>query len=137
VGAQGFASAGVTLPLFDRNQGNVAAAEADLERARNEVTRAQLAARQTLEPVAQNYRLHLAEATRYRNDLLPRAEKAYQLYLGKYRQMALPYPQVIVSQRTLFQLHLTYMEILRGVWQEAVALRNFGLTGALDAAMRP
>jgi outer membrane protein, heavy metal efflux system len=37
VGLQGFATAGVRIPIFDRNQGSVAAAKADAERAKREV----------------------------------------------------------------------------------------------------
>ena len=41
--------------------------------------------------------------------MIPRAQRAYQLYLEKYRSMASAYPQVIVSQRTLFQLRVAYV----------------------------
>src|SRR5205807_9815945 len=39
VGLQGFAEVGVRLPIFARNQGNIAAAQADEERAKREVER--------------------------------------------------------------------------------------------------
>jgi len=58
--------------------------------------------------------------------------RAYQLYLAKYRQMAAAYPQVIVSQRTLFQIEVNYIQTLESLWTNASALRNFTLSGALS-----
>jgi outer membrane protein, heavy metal efflux system len=131
-GAQSFASAGIELPLWNRNQGNTRAAEAELEQARQEVTRTQLSLRQQAEVLAQNYLSAKLEAERYRTDLLPRARQAYQLYLEKYQSMAQAYPQVIVSQRTLFELEVHYIDSLDRSWQNAIALENFTLQGGLE-----
>ena len=47
--------------------------------------------------------------------------------------MASAYPQVIISQRTLFQLRLGYIQTLENLWKSAIALQNFTLSGGLDA----
>lgn len=135
VGLQSFVTAGVTLPLFNRNQGNVRAAEAGRERAQAEVTRVQLSIHQSAQPLLQAYLSELAQANRYKNEMIPRATRAYQLYLAKYRQMGAAYPQVIVSQRTLFQLQAGYVTVLQNVWSNAIALQNYTLSGGLNAAM--
>lgn len=135
VGAQGFVTASVTLPIFNRNQGNVDAAKAGVERARAEFERVQLSLRRDAEPLLQAYLSGRAEAERYKNEMIPRATRAYQLYLAKYRQMGAAYPQVIVSQRTLFQLQAAYVAVLQGVWSDAIALQNYTLAGGLDAPM--
>jgi outer membrane protein, heavy metal efflux system len=131
-GAQSFASVGIELPLWNRNQGNVSAAQADLEQARQEITRTQLSLRQQAEVLLQNYLAAKMEAERYRTALLPRARRAYELYLDKYRNMAQAYPQVIVSQRTLFDLEVNYIDSLDRIWQNAIALENFTLQGGLE-----
>ena len=131
-GAQSFASAGIELPLWNRNQGNTRAAEAELEQARQEVTRTQLSLRQQAEVLAQDYLSAKEEAERYRTALLPRARRAYELYLEKYQSMAQAYPQVIVSQRTLFELEVHYIDSLDRIWQNAIALQNFTLQGGLQ-----
>jgi cobalt-zinc-cadmium efflux system outer membrane protein len=130
-GAQSFASAGIELPLWNRNQGNTRAAEAELEQAQQEVTRTQLSLRQQAEVLAQDYLSAKGEAERYRTALLPRARRAYELYLEKYQSMAQAYPQVIVSQRTLFELEVHYIDSLDRIWQNAIALQNFTLQGGL------
>ncbi len=124
-GAQSFASAGIELPLWNRNQGNVQAAQAELDLARQEVTHTQLALRQQAETLLQNYLSARNEAEHYQKDLLPRAQRAYQLYLEKYQDMAQAYPQVIVSQRTLFGLEVHSIDALERAWQNAIALQNF------------
>jgi cobalt-zinc-cadmium efflux system outer membrane protein len=47
--------------------------------------------------------------------------------------MASAYPQVIISQRTLFQLQASYVTALEKLWMNATALQNFTLSGGLDA----
>jgi cobalt-zinc-cadmium efflux system outer membrane protein len=133
VGLQAFASAGITLPIFNRNQGNVAAAKAGLERAQSEVTRVQLSLRQTTQPLLQSYLSDREQAERYRGEMIPRATRAYQLYLAKYQNMAAAYPQVLVSQRTLFQLQAGYIKALENVWMSAIALQNYTLSSGLSA----
>ncbi|MGC2402005.1 MAG: TolC family protein, partial [Acidobacteriaceae bacterium] len=131
-GAQSFASVGIELPLWNRNQGNVHSAEADVELARQEVTRTELSLRQQAEALEQNYLSARLQAERYRTALLPRARRAYELYLDKYQNMAQAYPQVLVSQRTLFELEAHYIDSLDRTWQNAIALQNFNLSGGLE-----
>jgi len=130
-GVQAFASVGVDLPIFNRNQGNVAAAKAELERADAEVSRVQLSLRQSVQPLLQDYLVNQTQAARYKNEMIPRATRAYQLYLMKYQQMGAAYPQVLVSQRTLFQLQVGYIHALENVWMSAIALENYTLTSGL------
>ena len=133
VGLQGFATAGVNLPIFNRNQGNVAAARADVERTQAEVNRVELSLRQTTQPLLQSYLANQAQAARYKDEMLPRAERAYRLYLAKYRQMAAAYPQVLISQRTYFQLRAGYIQALEDIWMDAIALQHYGLSSGLSA----
>ena len=134
-GAQSFATASINIPLWNRNQGNVGAAKAEIERAQQNVTRAQLSLRQQAAPLAQSYETAKFEADRYKTQLIPRAARAYELYLKKYQNMAQAYPQVLVSQRTLFQLQISYLMALHDVWRSAIALQNYTLTGGLDNPM--
>lgn len=133
VGAQGFASASVQIPLFNRNQGNVEAARLDLERARQEVERLKLNLAQSAQPLLQRYATEKLEAERYRTQLIPRAQRAYELYLQKYRNMAAAYPEVIISQRTFFQLQENYARALGDLWSSAVQLQNYLYADGLSA----
>ncbi|HTV56259.1 MAG TPA: TolC family protein, partial [Terriglobia bacterium] len=135
VGIIGFGSVSINLPIFNRNQGNVAAARAELERTREDVTRVQLSLQRRAEPLLQAYRAEEIQASVYRGEMIPKAFRAYQLYLSNYRHMAAAYPEVLVSQRTLFQIEVGYIQTLDHLWQNAIALQNFALTDGLKAPL--
>jgi cobalt-zinc-cadmium efflux system outer membrane protein len=133
VGAQSFATATIQIPLFNRNQGNVDAAKAELERDQQEVSRVKLALAQSAQPLLQQYLTTKLEAERYRTQMIPRAQRAYELYLHKYQSMAAAYPEVIISQRTLFQLQESYVQSLGELWTSAVQLQNYLLADGISA----
>jgi outer membrane protein, heavy metal efflux system len=137
VGLQSFAEVGVRIPLFNRNQGNVQAAKANIERANLEQQRVQLLLRERSSSTFQNYLVAKAAVHRYRTQMIPQAEKAYKLYLTRYQNMAAAYPQVLVSQRTLFQLHTDYITSLENLWVSTVALKGFLLTDGLESPTPP
>jgi cobalt-zinc-cadmium efflux system outer membrane protein len=132
-GPMSFVEAGVTLPLWNRNQGNIDAAKAGLEMARADAARTNLALRKDADVLAQNYLNAQSTATRYRAELLPRARRAYQLNVMKYQQMSSVYTQVLFSQQTLFQLQIDYLHALRSQWMDAIALEHFTLSDGLTA----
>jgi outer membrane protein, heavy metal efflux system len=134
-GAQSFATISINLPLWNRNQGNIEAARVEIELANQDVIRAQLSLRQQAAPLAQSYESARFQADRYITQLIPRAARAYELYLKKYQEMAQAYPQVLVSQRTYFQLQIGYLMALHDIWQSAIALQNYTLSGGLQTPM--
>jgi cobalt-zinc-cadmium efflux system outer membrane protein len=136
IGLQGFAEVGVQIPIFNRNQGNVQASLSEAERAQREVQRVQLVLRERAAMLMQNYVTSRATVEKYRNRMIPRAQKAYELYLKSYGRMAAAYPQVLISQRTLFQLQGDYIAALESLWGNAIALRGFLLTDGLEAPSR-
>ena len=101
--------------------------------AENELQRVELALRARLAEAYNNYMNSLAVATRYNREILPRAQKAYDLYLSKFRQIAAAYPQALIAQRTLFQAQTEYVNSLVDLWQNVVQLRGMLLMGGLDA----
>ncbi len=124
-GWMGFAQAGIELPLWNRNQGGIAAAKANLERAQSEAISTQLSLKQGAASLSQGYLAARFQAERYRTQLIPRAQRAYELYGMKYQQMAAAYPQVLMSQRTLLNLQLAYLHSLETEWMNVVALQNY------------
>jgi len=137
VGLQAFASAGVRIPIFDRNQGNIATAKADAERAKREVERVKLLLRERAASVVQNYTFSQTAVDRYKNQMIPRARKAYEMYTKKYQEMAAAYPQVLISQRTLMQLEVSYINALEGFATSSLSLQSYLLTDGLEAPAQP
>jgi cobalt-zinc-cadmium efflux system outer membrane protein len=134
-GWMSFAEIGVNLPIWNRNQGNVAAAKVVADRAHQDFLRTQLWTKNRAEPFAQEYERARFTAERYRTEMLPRARRAYQLEVMKYQQMAQPYPKALAAQQLLFTLQLGYITALHNEWRAATELQNYTLEGALDQPM--
>ncbi len=128
---------GVNVPLFNRNQGGIAAAEAELAIAERDLDRLQLVLRSRFASSFREYRNAQQMVERYRTQVVPRARQAYQAYLVNFRQMAAAYPQVLIAQRTLFQVEVEYARALIQLRETAVGLRGFLLEGGLDSITRP
>jgi cobalt-zinc-cadmium efflux system outer membrane protein len=137
IGWEGLAEVGVTLPIWNRNQGNVAAAREDIARAQSEEERVELMLRERASSMFDQYSTSRLAADEYREEILPRARKAYSLLLEKYGQMLASYPTVLKSQMMLYELHMEYVASLRSVWTTGIALEGFLLTDGLEAPARP
>jgi cobalt-zinc-cadmium efflux system outer membrane protein len=137
VGWEGIAEVGVTLPLWNRNQGNIAAAQQDIDRAQREERRVELTLRERAAAMLDQYASAKIMADEYRDGILPRATKAYSLLVDKYGKMLASYPVVLDSQKTLYQLHQEYIATLENVWTAGIALQGFLLTDGLEAPARP
>lgn len=125
--------AGISVPLFNRNTGGITAARADETRAQAEVTRLELALESRAISEFASYLTALRASEAYRSEILPRAEEAYRLYLSRYREMAAAYPQVLVAQRTFFEMSNEYLESLSEAWHAALRLQGFLAGDGLDA----
>jgi len=132
VGWEGAFEAGVSVPLFNRNTAGIAAARAEETRAQSELNRLQLSLPRQMAGVFETYLTALRAGEEYQREVLPRAEEAYQLYLTRYRQAAAAYPQVLISQRTLFQLNTDYLDSLEQAWRAALRLQGFLAGEGLD-----
>jgi cobalt-zinc-cadmium efflux system outer membrane protein len=87
--------------------------------------------------VVQNYTYSQTAVDRYKNQMLPRAQKAYDLYVKKYNEMAAAYPQVLIAQRTLVQLEVSYVNALESLAISSLELQAFMLTDGLEAPSQP
>ena len=136
-GWEGIAEVAVQIPLFNRNQGNVSAARADIERAAGEKKRISLTLRERAASAADQYANARVMAVEYRDEMLPRAKKAYSLMAGRYGQMLASYPRVLDAQRKLYELQIEYIGALESVWTNGIALQGYLLTDGLEAPARP
>ncbi len=136
-GTEGRLEVGINVPIFNRNQGGIAAAEAELAIAESDLQRLQLMLGSRFASGFREYRNAQQMVERYRTQVVPRARQAYQMYLSNFRQMAASYPQVLIAQRTLFQVEAEYARALVQLRQSAVGLRGFLLEDGLDSIGRP
>ena len=57
--------------------------------------------------------------------------------LKRWGQMAVSYPQLLLTQRTLFQIQTDYITALEQLWADSLALQGFMLTDGLEPPSRP
>ena len=123
---------GVRLPIFDKNQGNIRMAGAQVAYAQAELRRVQLSLNQRLARAYAHYRTAAATMQTYRKDNLPDAKKAYELYLESFRKRRAAWPQVLVAQRTYFQISVEYNEALAEMRSAEVAILGLLLVDGLN-----
>lgn len=124
--------AGITLPIFNRNQGGVAAALAEQRLAAADLSRLELDLNAEAHQTFSDYLTALRATEEYRTNLLTRAEEAYRLYLARYKEMAAAYPQVLIAQRSLMQLTEEYLVQAERLWTSVVRLETM-LSGSATA----
>ena len=133
IGWEGQIEAGISIPLFNRNQGGIVAARAEESVAEAELTRLQLSLRAQAAAEFATYLTAIRSAESFRADILPRAEQAYALYVARYREMGAAYPQVLVAQRGLFEMAREYLDHLDEAWRSALRLQGLLAGEGLDA----
>jgi outer membrane protein, heavy metal efflux system len=124
-------SYGWNFPIFNRNQGTIREAMAEVARARAEVTRLELWLRRQLADEFADYQTAQATVQTYRFETLPQAREAYQLTLGGFRQRRTPWAQVVLSQRTYSDLVEEYIEALLQLRHSEVEINGLLLVDGL------
>lgn len=133
IGREGFFDVGIEIPIFDRRQGAVKAARADAQRAELETTRLKLQLENQLAEEYQHYQDALASVEALRDEMMPRAVRAYEAYQQSFQRMAAAYPQVLVARRNLLELEREYAGALIAVWDSAIEIEGLLLSGGLAA----
>lgn len=123
---------GAKLPLWNRNQGNIVRARADLFEAHQNVERARRALQYDLSAAYREYRAATASVEAYRERILARAEESMRLATAGFRAGEAPYLDVLAAQQTLFRSNLEYLNSLELLWTSRQKLLSFGLTNSFQ-----
>ena len=105
--------AGFPLPIFNRNQGNIRSAEAQLRVASKNSERVELSLRDQLAVAFRRYTNAHQQIARYRERMIPKAEKSLKLVTDGYEKGQVQYLTVLTAQRTYWQVNLSYLDSLR------------------------
>lgn len=123
---------GLRLPMFDRNQGNILTAQAELNNAQADVVRVELSLRQRLAKTFARYQTNRTTVEEYRQHILPETKEAYLLYVDSFQKRRAAWPQVLVAQRSYFQANVEYLEALVDLRRAEVALLGLLLVDGLE-----
>lgn len=126
---------GAPIPVFNRNEGNIAAAQAEYCRATLEVQRIERSIESRLAEVSREYDSALAAVNMYSQEILPNAEEALKLAEMAYQAGETSFVQVLVVRRTYFESNLQYILNQAKLAQAEARIDGCVLTGGLDAVM--
>ena len=105
--------AGFTLPIFNRNQGNIRSAEAQLRVASKNRERIELSLQDQLAVAFRRYTNAHQQIARYRERMIPKAEKSLKLVTDGYEKGQVQYLTLLTAQRNYWQVNLSYLDSLR------------------------
>jgi len=124
---------GMELPIFNRNQGNIVSAEAELIAAEREIQRVELELRDRLVDAFEQYATARWQVEAYKSTILPNSQSSLDMVQIGYREGELGYLTLLTAQRTYFSVNLEYLAALRQLWAESVGIEGMLLGGGLEA----
>jgi outer membrane protein, heavy metal efflux system len=131
-------SLGVPLPVWDRSQGAIIAAEAALVRAGEEPHRVEMNLTSSLAVAYTNYKNNLDALEYYRRYILPDQVRAYR---GAYNRRQIDpnasFGDVVSAQQTLSANVATYLQTLAQVWSSVTSVADLIQTDDLFQFARP
>lgn len=122
---------GISLPIFDRNQGTIQQAESDLTRSHAEARRLELELRTRLANQYRDYQTAWQHIQAYQNEMLPKAKKSYELLKNSYKARRAEWDDVLIAQRLYLNLRREHINNLTMYRESDVAVRGMLLTGGL------
>ena len=122
----------LTVPLFNRNQGNIVAAQARIAAAQGEVERLSLELRNRLAAAFERYANAHQQVQQYAESILPDAQESLNLVRESYASGQIGYLQLLTTQRTYFQANLAYLDALRELRQSAALIDGLLLVDGLQ-----
>ena len=131
------AQVSIRLPIWDRNQGTIRQAQADLARAQANVTRVELSLRRRFGDAATRYQTARVSVDDYRTETLPKAKEAYELLLDSFRKRRAAWPQVLVAARNYAEFTVDYLEALHDLRRAEVEIRGLLLVDGLTEPPGP
>jgi len=123
---------GAPLPVFNKNQGNIAAARAELVRASRDMARIENSIKARVGAVSADYNSSLVAVKKYATDILPNAEEGLKLAEIAYKAGETSFVQVLVARRTYFDSNLEFLKSQTVLAQSRALVDGYVLTGSLD-----
>jgi cobalt-zinc-cadmium efflux system outer membrane protein len=126
--------AGVNLPVWNRNQGGIGQARAQLRAAQEHVQHVEFQLRERLAAVFADYQSARLQVERYHSEILPQAAETQDLVAQGYRQGELSYLELLTAQLTYFQSSVNYLDALRDYWTNYQRVTGLLLDNNLQTA---
>lgn len=123
---------GAPIPVFNKNQGNIAAARAEYCRAAMDVQRIENAIKNRLATVSKEFETASSAVSVYQNEIVPNAVESLRLAELSYQSGEINFLQVLIARRTFFDANLQLVNSQTQLAQAQARVDGFVLSGALD-----
>jgi len=121
---QGLMQVMMQVPLFDRNQGNIRSARADIASSRADLRTIELdLATQAAQAIAM-YRVAQRQADWYEQAILPKARQTLELTQQLYARGEVTFLSLLQAQKILTETELAFVEAQADRWAGAVAIAD-------------
>lgn len=124
--------AALPLPIFNRNQGNIQVAQADVQLQQKEFERIELALQDQLAATFNQYLSSKNQAERIRQEILPRAKENLELTIQGHKLGEFDMASVLNARQKYFDATLAYVDALTSVHKAAIEIDGLQLTGGLN-----
>ena len=121
------------VPIWNRNQGTIEQAKADLQRQRAQVRLTQLQLRRRFADQYLHYLNSLQHVEAYKDRILPELKARYGVNLKSYQNARLEWPDVLDSQRDYYTARVAYIDHLLSWRISKTEIQGFLLSGGLMA----
>jgi cobalt-zinc-cadmium efflux system outer membrane protein len=115
---------GIEVPLFDRNQGEIAATTADRLAAGASLGAVRLELIGAVSQAWSSYESALFAVESYRSSLIPKAERTLDLTRQAYRAGKTDYLRLLDAQQTYVRSRIAYVDALEALHQAAAVLEG-------------
>jgi outer membrane protein, heavy metal efflux system len=129
------AEVGFNLPVNNRNQGNIAAAYAELCRASANADRTAMALQSRLAQAISQFETALLSVEEYKMEIIPRAEESITLAQQAFSQDELQFIELFVVRGTFFDSKFAYIQAQLELAQADAMLAGMLLSGSLDSSI--
>lgn len=123
---------GAPIPVFNGNEGNISAAQAEYRRAMQERRRVRNSILARLAQVSKDLQSAAAAVDKYATEILPSTQDMLDLAETAYQAGETDFLQVLVIRRTFFEANLKYLAARTELAQSQAKLDGFVLSGGLQ-----
>ena len=123
---------GVPLPLWNRNQGGIRQARAEIAAAQENIERVELDLKFRLSEAFRAYADARFQVESFSTEILPKARQTLTLVQNGYQRGEVGYLDLLTAERTYSQTSLSHIEAQRALWQSTVQIEGLLLERSLQ-----
>lgn len=123
---------GIMLPIHNRNQGNIAAAQAAVHQGVENLSRLEFAIRRQLATAVNQYEVAQTQVQLYQDTILPKARQTLDLTTKGYEAGQIDFLRVLTARRTYVENQVDFIAALADLRSAQVRIDGLLISGGLN-----